>query len=356
MSGSALRVALVGAGGMARSYRGSYARLPGVEWALAVDLDQAELERSAAQGAQRCSRDFADALAPGIDVVEIATPNHLHAEQAVAALAAGKHVLLQKPMANTLEGARRILEAAATARGRLGMYLSSLTQPLAWEVRRLVADGALGTIQGFRTRDAHRGGLSARSDGWRASAERTGGGSFIQLAIHGIDLVQWWLQDPVATVAAMATNRLCPGIGGDDATVAIATTGGGVLGTFESGYASEGGARELFGTRGRLRLTGPGTLELVLDAAWESELLCYDTPGRPLTLAVEPRRLDDTTNPLHQQRQFIEAVREGREAPAPGARGWQALAVAVTAARAAAAATTLAVPPVPAPVAAAVGA
>ena len=144
---------------MAKNYRKVYAALPDVEWSLAIDLNPEQLELCRAEGAKHTTANFADSLAEGIDMVDISTPNHLHEEQAVAALVAGKHVLLQKPIANTLEAADRILLAAAGSKGRLGIYLSSFANPMVWEIKRLVEEGYLGKIQSIRARDSHRGGM-----------------------------------------------------------------------------------------------------------------------------------------------------------------------------------------------------
>jgi predicted dehydrogenase len=98
------RVALVGACGVAAFYRRGYTTIDGVEWKLAIDTNAEKLQKCLPEGCQRISTRFEDALAEDIDVVDIWTPNHLHEEQAVRALEAGKHVMLQKPITNTLAG------------------------------------------------------------------------------------------------------------------------------------------------------------------------------------------------------------------------------------------------------------
>ena len=104
------RVALVGCGGVARRYRRIYGRLPGVKVVSAIDLNEAEAAQTAAEvGAGRISQNFEDALGREIDVVVLSTPNDMHCEQSVEALRAGKHVLLKKPMARSVEECDQIV-------------------------------------------------------------------------------------------------------------------------------------------------------------------------------------------------------------------------------------------------------
>jgi len=79
-----------------------------------------------------------------IDMVDVSTPNHLHEEQGGGGASGGKHVLLQKPMANTLAAADHIVAAAGRSKGKLGMYMSSYNNPLVWEVKKLIEGGTWG--------------------------------------------------------------------------------------------------------------------------------------------------------------------------------------------------------------------
>lgn len=309
-----LRVAMVGCGGMARNYRSVYGKLPGVQWAVAIDRDEDVLSACRGLGAQRTSQNFEDALAADLDVVDISTPNHLHADQAVAALAAGKHVLVQKPITNRLEDADRIVDAWKKSGKHAGMYMSSYLNPLVWDLKALIDAGRLGTIQSVHGRDAHRGGLNAKPSAWRGSREMTGGGSFIQLSIHGINLISFWIGDHIKQVTALSENRLCPNIGGDDCTMAIVRYANGPMGTFESGYASDGHIRSVFGTKGSFTLSGHDReLTLLLDEPWEGKIIKYTEPKKPLHLTHPMPLFDDVSNPYNPQRTFIEAVAAGKK-------------------------------------------
>jgi predicted dehydrogenase len=336
-----LHVALVGAGGMAKNYRKAYTTIPGVEFTVAVDVDPAQLEACKALGVKRTGSEFEMALSPEIDVVDVSTPNHLHEEQAIAALKAGKHVLLQKPIANSLESADRILAAAKKSKGVLGMYMSSYSMPIMWEIKRMYDGGHLGKIQSVRARDSHRGGLRAKPGddrNWRGNKEMVGGGAMVQLSIHPINLTQWWLGSDIVEVAAFSDNRQCPNIGGDDVTVAVAKYANGVYGTFDCGYASEGVTREMYGTKGYARLWRRNMefeLELQLDEAYSSAMIKYTTPGQIVNLTFAPAKLDDTNQAGNQQRMFIEAIREGRKPHMPGEIGRRDLGIVYAAYRSA---------------------
>jgi predicted dehydrogenase len=288
-----------------------------------------------AEGAGRASADIADALAKDVDAVVISTPNHLHAEQAIAALQAGKHVLLQKPIANTVEAADAIVNAAADAQRRFGttaaMYMSNYEEPAVWAVKAILDAGRLGTIQSIRARDAHRGGLRMTSAGWRGSRELTGGGSFVQLSIHSINLLCWWLGQPITRVTGFSTNRLCHGVGGDDATTAAVEFDDGTLGMFDSGYASDGVYRELYGTRGWIRFMQDATnnrrIELRLDEPFELPGVMRYEPDAVKTVMLPRPVLEDVANPYNQNRMFIDRLRSGQPPLMPVAVGRDDLAV-----------------------------
>ncbi|HYF47886.1 MAG TPA: Gfo/Idh/MocA family oxidoreductase [Planctomycetota bacterium] len=329
-----LRVALIGAGGMASLYRGLFAKLPGTEWALAVDVLDQNLEACKALGAKRVSKNFDDALKDDVDLLCISTPNHLHEPQAIAGLNAGKHVLLEKPITNTLDGADRLLTAAKKARGVFGMLMTGYTDPMVWEIRRMLDSGALGKIQSIRARDAHTGGLAAKPDAWRGSKEKTGGGSFVQLSIHSINAMQWWLDSRIEEVRAFSARQYCENIGGDDVTVASVRFANGTLGIFESGWASAGRSREIYGTRGYIRITSRG-VEVCLDETWSGEIVKYTEKGKPLIVKEPGAELDDPSNPYNQHVMFVKCIQEGKPPHMTGERGRQDLAVTVAAYRSA---------------------
>ncbi|MFA9477847.1 Gfo/Idh/MocA family oxidoreductase [Phycisphaerales bacterium AB-hyl4] len=135
---------------------------------------------------------------PSVHVVHIATIPSLHAEQAIAALRRGKHVLCEKPLATNLVDAQQMIQAAAERDRQLGVNFMMRYGPLALPVRELLKSGVLGSpIRGAFTNRAGDAGLPKEHWFWD---EQQSGGIFIEHGVHFFDLVGWWLGDSDAQV------------------------------------------------------------------------------------------------------------------------------------------------------------
>ncbi|MBC8103965.1 MAG: Gfo/Idh/MocA family oxidoreductase [Cytophagales bacterium] len=328
-------IALIGAGGMSASYRDNYAAIPGTKYRLVVDVNE-DLARDVAERsrAERWSSNWRDALADDIQVVDISTPNHLHAEQATALLGGGKQVILQKPMAPSIAECQAILEASRASGAMAGVYMSDLEDPVAWDLRDLVQGGYLGQISSMRGRYAHRGGLRAAPSGtnWRASEEKTGGGSFMQLSIHHTNLLSWILDDTIDSVMAYAKNQMCPNIGGDDTTVSVAEFArSGVLATFDSAWNAEGTTIEIYGSEGHIRVLGGqgAAVEASLNRPFHGRVLRVVAANTRTLVPSESHMLSQcgADNPLNQHVAFVRAVQQGTAAPVPASVGLYDVAV-----------------------------
>jgi len=325
LANTGLGIALIGAGGMAANYRDSYVGIPGTEYRLIVDIHEETARTVAAQlGVPRYSADWRDALADDIHIADVSTPNHLHAEQAVALLQAGKHVLLQKPMAPTVAECTQIVEAAEQADCLAGVYMSDLEDRLVWDVREIVQGGYLGRVSSVRGRYAHTGGLRAQaSEGnWRGSAEKVGGGAFMQLSIHHTNLLSWVLGDRIASVSGYAKNLMCPNVGGDDLSACVCEwEATGALGLFDAAWNAPHDMVEVYGSEGRVMFAGGqgGPGEAVLNRPFEGRVIRVPEAGRLVTFPRSggTREHCARTNPHNQHVAFVEAVRDGKPAPVP---------------------------------------
>lgn len=316
-----MQICLVGCGGMAAHYRHRYTQIPGARLACVVDAHAETAERAAKElGVERFSTDFRDALREDIHIVDISTPNHLHAEQAVAAMRAGKHVLLQKPIAPHVEEAAAIIAAARETGRQAGVYMSMRDNPVYHDIKQMIREGRFGAVSAVHCRGAHTGGLSLQPGSWRNSKDKTGGGSFIQLASHHIHILQWLLDSPIVRVAAFSTNLMCPNLEGDDSTAAICQFADGTLGTLESSYCTEAKwLLAVYGSHGFVRVTDDFQVELKLDRPFAGEHIRYASAGRVATLPTELSfdSLKSGRNPHDQHIAFVEAMLAGKPAPVP---------------------------------------
>ncbi|MEU9781065.1 Gfo/Idh/MocA family oxidoreductase [Streptomyces phaeochromogenes] len=142
-----------------------------------------------------------------VDVVDICTPGDSHAEIAVAALAAGKHVLCEKPLANTVEEAEAMAEAAQAAAGRGQVAMVGFNYrrvPATSLARKMVAEGRLGTLRHVRVTYLQDWLVDREFPlTWRLRKETAGSGALGDLGAHIVDLAQYLAGEPVVGVSAL---------------------------------------------------------------------------------------------------------------------------------------------------------
>jgi predicted dehydrogenase len=171
--------------------------------------------------------------APDVDVVIVCTPNSLHAEQSIAALAAGKHVLCEKPMATTTADGEAML-AAAALHDRLLLVLHPWRHhPAVIAVRDAIAEGDLGRV--VRT---HGYGVHADwgPSGWFTDPALAGGGALVDMGIHAIDTARFLLGDPEARRVAASIATAHGSYGVDDDGLVLIEWQGGARSVVESGW------------------------------------------------------------------------------------------------------------------------
>lgn len=152
---------------------------------------------------------------PHLDAVYVATPNHLHRPLVEAAARAGKHVLCEKPMSTSLADAEAMVAVCQTAGVRYATAFDQRFHGYHLRLRELVRDGRLGEIAAVRVhyacwtpRDWAPPTALGGHDNWRVDPTRAGGGAFIDLAPHGLDLTQVLLDEPLEEVACLFQRRV----------------------------------------------------------------------------------------------------------------------------------------------------
>ncbi len=197
-----VRVAVIGAGFISDYHIDGLRAAGGASVRALVGLSpERTRERADRLGIARAETEYLAVLDdPEIDAVVVATPDDTHEQIAIEALQAGKAVLLQKPMALTSDGCRRILEAERRSAGRLTVSFMHRYFPETRWLRELLASGALGAIHSVRLRNATPGADWAD---WFYRPGNVSGGVVMQLGVHGIDLCRH-LFGPLDDVMARA--------------------------------------------------------------------------------------------------------------------------------------------------------
>lgn len=203
-----VRFGLIGYGAWGSVHARTIAQVEGCELrAVAAPSEQSRARASEETGA-RVFADYRELLAcPDIDAVSVVAPNHLHEPIARAALAAAKHVLLEKPMALTVEGCDRILAAAQTSGKVLLVGHELHYSPLYTGIHRLIQEGAIGGPR-YVLIDLWRRPYRQGSEGWKQDPARVGSWS-LEEPVHYFDVIAWFLQpcgEP-RTVAAFGNRR-----------------------------------------------------------------------------------------------------------------------------------------------------
>lgn len=223
-----LHAAVVGCGLISKNHLKALKNVEHAACTAVCDIVPRKAAEAAAQyGIGKTYDDFADLLADeDIDVIHICTPHYLHAQMAVDALRAGKHVLCEKPMALTQEDAKRMIRAAEESGKYLGICFQNRYNKASVYIRELLEGGSLGAVTGGRGQVAwdRKPAYYEQSD-WRGSIEKAGGGVLINQAIHTFDLLQW-LTFPVKTVEASLSTKRLKGIIEVEDTVDILMTDG----------------------------------------------------------------------------------------------------------------------------------
>ena len=201
MSVKKLRIGFIGSGGIAQAQMKCLKGYADAELVAASDVNEAALARTREQqGVQKLYTDWREMLKKeSLDAVSVCTPNGAHAENSIAALKAGCHVLVEKPLAmNAVEG-QDMVNAAAKARRKLVVAFQWRFHPKAQFFRKMVADGAVGKVlymrcQAIRRRGIPNWGVFGRKD-------LQGGGPMIDIGVHIMEMAHYVMGSPTPVAA-----------------------------------------------------------------------------------------------------------------------------------------------------------
>ncbi len=144
-----------------------------------------------------------------IESVHICTPHYLHTEMAIESMKSGKHTLTEKPMAISLEDAKHMNTVSKETGRQLGVCFQNRFNNTSLKMRELIDAGKIGNILGGRAFVTwNRGADYYASGAWRGTWDEEGGGVLINQSIHTMDLLQWFLGEPIAVKGTHDTRLL----------------------------------------------------------------------------------------------------------------------------------------------------
>lgn len=270
-------VGVVGLGEIGQFHLRGYERSAGARVAAVTDLSGELLARTAAATGATAHPSIAALLAdPEVEVVSVCLPHHLHLPVALQAIAAGKHLLVEKPLALTVAECDEIVAAAEAAGVTVGVQHNQLFHGPHVRAQELIDSGAIGRPVHIRLRL----GIGGKLDGWRADPKVVGGGLLFDAGVHRFYMARK-LFGEVAEVRALVDRGL--DVGEDQAIVTLRFENG-ALGVIDANYHCPPGAFddaiEIVGSDGMLYLSGceaefegfrTGPALRVYDGSWRDE-------------------------------------------------------------------------------------
>jgi predicted dehydrogenase len=211
-------IAMIGGGFMGKAHAAAYAAMPMFFWPapgipvrkVLVDLNAEQAEQGRQRfGFEEASTDWRSVIErPDIDVVDIVTPNDSHAEIAIAAAKAGKHVICEKPLARTVAEAKAMLDAVQAAKVIHMVAFNYRRTPAVALARKYIAEGRIGKILNFRGTYLQDWSADPNSPlSWRFSKKIAGSGTLGDIGTHVVDMARY-LVGEIQAVNAMTKTYI----------------------------------------------------------------------------------------------------------------------------------------------------
>jgi len=318
---------IVGAGMVARFHARAIADTAGARLAAICRADASRSDEAAAEFGVPCEVSLEALLErPDVDAVCLCTPSGMHAAQTLAAARAGKHVLVEKPIALDLADADAMIAACRDAGVRLGVALQRRTDPSSRALHDAIRAGELGSmVLGTATVPYFRPQSYYESAAWRGTWSLDGGGALMNQGIHLVDLLLW-LMGGEAEVVGASGGADRHEIEVEDCVVAALRFSCGARGTIVATTAAAPGFPhrvEVYGSRGGAQIEGDALIR------WEGDAPRV-RPQAPPTVAAgsgaSPTGIGTRGHTLLVQ-DFVAAIREGRDPLVDGVEGRRSLAL-----------------------------
>lgn len=324
-----LSIGIIGTGNISRAHLHAYLEFPEeVQVVALADIEPGKAETARAEFALDRARVYEDATtmlaSENLDLVSIATPPGTHCELSVQALEAGVHVIVEKPMAPSLEECDRMLEAQRRSGKLLSVIAQNRFRDDMAQLKAVLDSGRIGRIAHARIASAWWRGRAYYDLWWRGTWASEGGGPTLNHAIHHIDLALWLLGRPQA-VAAMMTNAGHDNAEVEDLSVALLQYERG-LAELTSSVVHHGEQQEIIVQGEHARIGQPWSV-----AAETARPNGFPETGGDAELVAELEALAAGQAPLEhtghtgQLGDVIAAIREGRAPLVDGEAGKRAI-------------------------------
>ena len=310
--------------GMGRHHCKAATEAAGCRLVAVCDIDEDRLVPAAAEHNVTAYRSYAEMLSdPAVDAVGVATPSGMHADMAMQAAAAGKHLLVEKPVDINVEKIRALIRAIRESGVKAAGVFQSRTDPLNQRIKAAIEAGRLGRIIGVHAllpwlrKDSY---FQGPHGSWKGTWGMDGGGSLMNQGVHTVDLVQW-LAGRVESVFG-AFGVYAHDIESEDKTAAFLRFRNGALGTLSTTTCAMGGLSQsilIHGDKGTIQKSAHLTawkLEDDEDGKEEAELMQYYGPvGKRQegeTVATDPMAVGARGHTFEME-DLAKAVRENRD-------------------------------------------
>ena len=253
------RIAVIGCGLIGTRRACAAAQHPSSHLAAVVDSNAERRALLAATHRCRSVETWEEVIDDrSIDIVVVSTPNGLTAEIGVAALHAGKHILVEKPPGRTVQEAQHLASAARQANRVLKIGFNHRYHPAISRAYRLFSQGKIGKIINLRARYGH-GGRPGYEKEWRGDPVQAGGGELTDQGVHVVDLIRWFAGQPAEAIALLQT-AVWPLQPLEDNAVCLLRFSEGALASFHTSWTQWKNlfSFEVFGTLGALSIEGLG--------------------------------------------------------------------------------------------------
>lgn len=307
-----VRIGIIGGGIAGERHAEAFTRHPRAAIAAVAEIDADRGRRFARRFGAACFTEYRDMLGSGLDAVVICLPHRLHRACVLEAAQAKVHMLLEKPIATSLEDAHAILDAAERARVGLMMGYVHRFRPEVEAARDLIVRGELG--RPVTALDRFISGGMRDTPPWVWNRADAGGGVIMYGGVHAIDRLRWLADDEIVEVYARTAMYANPAEVEDGVCAVLTFAGGATAVLYENapGYGRLGGwTTEVFGTEGALSLTTGASLEY-----------------RGRSGAVRWTYGEDNRF-ARQADEFLAAITEGRAPSVTGEDGFRGLEVAL---------------------------